>query len=134
MKQATIIALAAASLAAFSPVAQAQYDRESRYGDRRYDESRAGYGGSKLDYEFDRLNAMFAHVERELQRYGANRHMWWQYRHLKDEFRRLNWQFRRGEQYERKRQMRAELAHVRGELHRLEVELRVRPSEWYQWR
>lgn len=135
-KKITITALIAATLGAFSNGALAQYVPEPRspYRDTRYDAPQPNYGGGKLDYEFDRLNAMFAHVERELQRSGANRHMWWQYRHLRDEFQRLNWQFRRGDQYSRKRQMRDELAHVRGELHRLEVELHVAPGEWYQWR
>ena len=135
MKSITL-AVTAGALLALSGTALAQYGYEPRapYRDTRYDYRQPGYGGGKLDYEFERLSAFFAHVERELQRYGANRHMWWQYRHLREEFRRLNWQFRRGEQYYHKRQIRDELAHVRGELHRLELELRVRPGEWYQWR
>jgi hypothetical protein len=135
-RKLTIFAVAAGAFVGFSTAALAQYGYEPRAPRRdvRYDDAQAYSGGGKLDYEFDRLNGMFAHVERELQRYGANRHIWWQYRHLRDEFRQLNWQFRRGDQYNRKRQMRDELAHVRGELHRLEVELRVRPGEWYQWR
>ena len=130
-KRLMMIALIAGTLFGFSTPGNAQYTHDSRYDARRDDQS---FGGTKLDAEFNRMQAFFAHVEREMRRHGANRRMWSQYRHLREEFRRLDWQFRRGEQYSHKRQMRDQLAHVRAELHQLEIELRVRPREWYQWR
>jgi hypothetical protein len=91
-------------------------------------------GGGRLSYEVDHLRGMMGHVERELRRYRADRHIWSEYQHLRGEFRQLDYQFRRGEQYYNRRRLHAQIEHMHGELHHIEQELHVRASEWYQWR
>ena len=91
-------------------------------------------GGGRLAYEVNHLNQMLGHVQRELRRYGADRHIWSEYQHVRAEARQLNNQFNRGEQVYNRRRLRAEIEHMHGELHHIEQELHVRAEEWYRWR
>jgi hypothetical protein len=84
--------------------------------------------------EIDHLNRMLVHVQGELRRYGADRHIWSEYQHVRAEVWQLNNQFRRGEQFHNRRRLRAEIEPLHGELHHIEQELHVRANEWYQWR
>jgi hypothetical protein len=88
----------------------------------------------RLGYELDHLNRMFDHVQGEMQRRGADRHMWQEYRHLRAEARQLNWRFRRGEQYYNRRDLRDQIEHMHEELHHLEEEMHIPQQAWYHWR
>ena len=132
---------------------QPQYDPQSgdpryadpRYADPRYTDARYAdprddgrrqfsHGGSRLDYEVDHLNQMMAHVQGEMQRYGADGHIRGEYQHLRAEARQVSYQFRRGEQFYNRDRLRAEIAHMHGELHPIEQELHGPANAWFQWR
>lgn len=107
---------------------------DPRYEDARYDRQDRFERGGRLQYEVDHLNGMLEHVQRELRRYGADRHIWAEYQHIRTEAWRLNNQLRRGEQYYNRWRVRAQVQHMHDELHHIEEELHVRANEWYRWR
>lgn len=108
-------------------------ERRSDYGDNRvFEHRRSGLGEVQRDVEH--MNGMMAHVEREMRKYRAGRHIWSEYGHLRAEASQLNNQFQRGEQYYDRRRLRGEIAHMHGELHHIEQELHVPAEGYYQWR
>lgn len=119
------------------PVAQQydpRYDARQQYDARDDGHQQFDHGGRGLSYDVDHLNRMLAHVQGELRRYGADRHIAGEYQHLRAEANQLNNQFRRGEQYYNRRRLRAEIQHIHSELHHIEQELHVPSNAWYQWR
>lgn len=109
-----------------------RYDRESRRDDDRVFDRRSG--GDGLGREVDHLNRMLQHVEREMRRYRADRHIRGEFQHLRAEAYQLDNQFRRGAQFYDARRLRAQIAHMHDELHHIEEELHVPVNEFFAWR
>ena len=135
------VALTGLTLLGFSHLASAHEEDENntrpdyqREDDPRYDGQQHSNRGGGLSYEVDHLNRMSEHVQRELRRYGADRHISSEYQHIRRETWQLNSQFRRGEQFYNRRRLRSQIEHIHNELHHIEQELHVRANELYQWR
>jgi len=128
MKRNLLIAAAIGlALIGSSGVASAQYRDEprERSSDYRSDSHR------NLRYEINHVNRMYAHVRWQLRRYSAGPHLWREYRHISREIDRVNYEYNRGS-FDRYRLQR-DIEHVHSELHQIELELRVRESDYYRW-
>lgn len=141
-KHILTIALTGLALVSFYQVATAhEEDEDNQRPDyqQSYDPRDAGrqqfeHRGGGLEYEIDHLNRMLAHVQGELRRYGADRHIYGRYQHVRSEAYQVSNQFRRGEQYYNRRRLLGEIEHMHNELHHIEQELHVPANAYYQWR
>jgi hypothetical protein len=71
-------------------------------------------------------------VRWQLTRYHPNRAMRSDFAEIRRDVDQVNWRFRNGH-YDR-RQLRQEIDSLHNRLHRLEVRMRVRSSDYYNWR
>ena len=140
-KRIFAIAVSGLALVSFSRLMSAHEQDENnarpeyqQQDDPRYDRRQYSNHGGGLNYEVDHLNRMSEHVQRELRRYGADRHISREYQHIRAETAQLNNQFRRGEQFYNRRRLRSQIEHIHNELHHIEEELHVRANDLYQWR
>ena len=120
------VAAIGVALIGFSGVALAHDYSDDRNSDYR------SYSQRDLRYEISHVNRMYAHVRSELRSYNAGRHIWREYEHLSREIRHVNYVFNRG--YADRYQLQGEIEHIHGELHHIELDLRVRESDYYRWR
>ena len=133
-KNILIIALTGLAILSGNQIASA-YDQDERNSDTSYRERDWDHDGrARLDSEINHVNRMVNHVERQMRRYNANRHIWREYQDVRSDVRRLNNQYHNGEQHTDRRRLRAQIEHIRNDLHSIERELHIRTSEWYQWR
>jgi chromosome segregation ATPase len=136
-KNLLIIALTGIALASASQIASGR-DQDERNSDTSYrrDDNRDWDHdrGDRIDNEINHLNRMVKHVEREMKRYATNWRIRKQFQEARDEVRRLNYKYHNSEQNYDRRRLRARIEEVRNDLRRIERDLHVRASEWYQWR
>ena len=114
-------------LVGFVGAASAQYRDYSDERSRDY----LSYPERNLRSEINHVNRMYAHVRWQLRRYSAGPHLWREYRHISREIDRVNYEYNRGS-FDRYRLQR-DIEHVHSELHQIELELRVRGSDYYRW-
>lgn len=90
-----------------------------------------GHGGD-LQSHINHLNRMVGHVRWQLTRYHPNSAMRSDFAEIRRDVDHVNWRFKNG-RYDRG-QLRHEIDSLRDRLHRLEVRMRVRSSDYYIWR
>jgi hypothetical protein len=88
--------------------------------------------GHDLQSHINHLNRMVGHVRWQLTRYHPNRAMRSDFEEIRRDVDHVNGQFRNG-RYDRG-QLRREIDNLHDRLHRLEVRMRVRSSDYYIWR
>ena len=90
------------------------------------------HSGSSLQGQINQLNRMLGHVRWQFTRYHSNRALQQDYFRIKHEATRLNERYKSGS-YDRKR-MRGDIHGLRVRLQEIEVRLKVKKADLYQWR
>ena len=88
--------------------------------------------GGDVQAQLNHLNRMVGHVRWQLTRSHPNRAMRSDFAEIRRDVDHVNWRFKNGH-YDR-RQLRQEIDSLHNRLHRLEVRMRVRSNDYYNWR
>lgn len=94
--------------------------------------SMAWVHGYDVQSHINHLNRMVGQVRWQLTRYHPNSAIRSDFAEIRRDVDHVNWRFRNG-RYDRS-QLRREIDSLHDRLHRLEVRMRVRSSDYYIWR
>ncbi len=123
--------LAFLAVVGLAVMAAPTFAHENEYGDDQRSHYVRTYHRDDISREINHVNRMLEHVRWQLRRYNASWRTRAEVRHISGEIAHVNWEYNHGDY--RSWHIRRELEHIYAELHNVELQLRVRSSDYYRW-